>query len=54
MKHTNHADLERLELITIRLEKVPKEQQNNAIISDMKWLCDKLREAHTYIEREKE
>ena len=52
MKKVKIADVQRLELISIKLEKIPKEKCN-PIIVDMKWLAEKLREAQGIIEDEK-
>jgi len=44
-------DIERLELISIKLEKIPK-NKTNAIIEDMRWLTQKLRAIYIIIDGE--
>ena len=51
MKRVQFEDLERLELISTKLERVVTQKQN-PIILDMKWLVEKLREAFNLIELE--
>lgn len=51
MKKVKYEDVERLELISIKLENIPKEKRNPIII-DMEWLTKKLREAYRIIEQD--
>jgi len=49
MRIVKFEDLEKLELISLKLENIPKVKKNQ-ITADMKWLIEKLREAYTIIE----
>jgi len=49
MKKVKMKDLEKLEKISIGLDRIPKEKSNR-IIEDMKWLVCKLRESFVIIE----
>jgi hypothetical protein len=50
MKIVKFEDVQRLELISIKLEKIPKEKWN-IIIEDLAWLTEKLREAYKLLEK---
>lgn len=50
MKYVKHEDLNHLESIAIKLEKIPKGIISNTVVTDLEWLCDRLRKAYTYIE----
>lgn len=50
MKKISSYNIKRLELISIKLEKIPKEN-TNSIIKDLKWLTKELRNAYLIIEK---
>ena len=51
MKIVRIEDMQRLELISMKIERIPKEKRN-PIIEDLEWLTKKLREAYDIIEKE--
>lgn len=50
MKKGKMEDIKRLELISHKLDRIPKEKLN-PILEDMKWLVQKLRETFIMVER---